>query len=123
MKILESSENYLEQILMLSKSKKEVRSIDIVNSMNFSKPSVSIAMKNLKENGYIEISSKGLITLTASGLDIATKVYERHCIIKNILIKLGVSEQTASKDACKIEHDLSEESFTALKNYINNTKE
>lgn len=118
MKILESSENYLEQILVLSKTKQEVRAIDIVNSMNFSKPSVSIAMKNLKEHGYIEISSKGSITLTKKGLEIANKVYERHCIITNVLIKLGVSEETASKDACKIEHDLSEESFNALKNYI-----
>lgn len=123
MKILESSENYLEQILMLSKTKKEVRSIDIVNSMKFSKPSVSIAMKNLKENGYIEISSKGLITLTEAGYNIACKVYERHCIIKKVLMKLGVSESTASNDACKIEHDLSEESFNALKAYINNLKE
>ena len=120
MKIQESSENYLEQILILSKTKLEVRSIDIVNSMNFSKPSVSIAMKNLKEHGYIEISSKGIITLTKKGLEIATKVYERHCIITNALIKLGVSNEIASKDACKIEHDLSEESFNALKDYINN---
>lgn len=118
MKILESSENYLEQILILSKTKHEVRSIDIAKSMNFSKPSVSIAMRNLKEHGYIEISSKGAITLTTKGQEIALKVYERHCIIKNVLIKLGVSEETASKDACKIEHDLSEESFEALKNYI-----
>lgn len=119
MKIQESSENYLEQILILSKTKQEVRSIDIVNSMNFSKPSVSIAMKNLKEYGYIEISSKGVISLTTKGLEIASKVYERHCIIKNALIKLGVPVDIASKDACKIEHDLSEESFNALKEYIN----
>lgn len=123
MKILESSENYLEQILMLSKTKSEVRSIDIVNSMNFSKPSVSIAMKNLKENGYIEISSKGLITLTEKGLNIATKVYERHIFIKQLLIKLGVSEEIASQDACKIEHDLSEESYIAIKEYIKKINE
>ncbi len=119
MKIQESSENYLEQILMLSKIKNEVRAIDIVNSMNFSKPSVSVAMKNLKEHGYINISIKGLITLTDKGLEIANKVYERHIIIKNFLLKLGVSEENASKDACKIEHDLSEESFEALKRYHN----
>lgn len=123
MKILESSENYLEQILMLSKTKSEVRSIDIVNSMNFSKPSVSIAMKNLKENGYIEISSKGLITLTEKGLKIATKVYERHIFIKQLLIKLGVPEEIASQDACKIEHDLSEESYIAIKEYIKKINE
>lgn len=118
----ESSENYLEQILILSTKQKDVRSIDIVNSMKFSKPSVSIAMKNLKANGYINVSEKGLITLTDKGHDIAQKVYERHCVITKTLIMLGVDEQIAQDDACRIEHDLSEESFDAIKKYIDNIK-
>ena len=118
----ESSENYLEQILILSKKQNEVRSIDIVNSMNFSKPSVSIAMKNLKQNECINVSEKGLITLTDKGLEIANKVYERHCVITQTLIQLGVPEDIAAEDACRIEHDLSEESFNAIKTYINKIK-
>jgi Mn-dependent DtxR family transcriptional regulator len=118
----ESSENYLEQILILSKKQNEVRSIDIVNSMNFSKPSVSIAMKNLKQNECINVSEKGLITLTDKGLEIANKVYERHCVITQTLIQLGVPEDIAAEDACRIEHDLSEESFNAIKTYIKKLK-
>lgn len=118
----ESSENYLEQILILSKKQKDVRSIDIVNSMKFSKPSVSIAMKNLKQNDCINVSEKGLITLTDKGLDIANKVYERHCVITQTLIQLGVPEDIAAEDACRIEHDLSEESFIAIKKYIEKIK-
>lgn len=118
----ESSENYLEQILILSKKQETVRAIDIVNSMNFSKPSVSIAMKNLKQNECINISDKGLITLTNKGYEIANKVYERHCVITQTLIQLGVPEDIAAEDACKIEHDLSEESFIAIKNYIEKIK-
>lgn len=118
----ESSENYLEQILILSKKQKDVRSIDIVNSMKFSKPSVSIAMKNLKQNDCINVSEKGLITLTDKGLEIANKVYERHCVITQTLIQLGVPEDIAAEDACRIEHDLSEESFIAIKKYIEKIK-
>lgn len=118
----ESSENYLEQILILSHKQNEVRAIDIVNSMNFSKPSVSIAMKNLKQNNCINVSDKGLITLTEKGLEIAHKVYERHCVITKTLIQLGVPESIATEDACRIEHDLSEESFLAIKNYIEKIK-
>lgn len=118
----ESSENYLEQILILSKKQKDVRAIDIVNSMNFSKPSVSIAMKNLKQNECINVSEKGLITLTDKGLEIANKVYERHCVITQTLIQLGVPEDIAAEDACRIEHDLSEESFIAIKKYIEKIK-
>lgn len=118
----ESSENYLEQILILSHKQNEVRAIDIVNSMNFSKPSVSIAMKNLKQNNCINVSDKGLITLTEKGLEIAHKVYERHCVITKTLIQLGVPESIATEDACRIEHDLSEESFLAIKNYLEKIK-
>ena len=118
----ESSENYLEQILILSKKQKDVRAIDIVNSMKFSKPSVSIAMKNLKQNECINVSEKGLITLTDKGLEIANKVYERHCVITQTLIQLGVPEDIAAEDACRIEHDLSEESFIAIKKYIEKIK-
>ena len=114
----ESEEDYLERILMLSKEKANVRAIDIAASMNFSKPSVSIALKKLKEKLYVNVDeSTGFITLTEQGLSIASSVYERHQIIAKLLMSLGVSEETALKDACKIEHDLSEESFTRLKEH------
>ena len=112
----ESREDYLETIYILSK-KGKVRAIDIVNEMHYSKPSVSIAMKKLKEEGYIEISDN-YITLTSNGLDIASKVYERHEILAKALVLLGVNEETALIDACKIEHDLSEESFIAIKSHL-----
>lgn len=117
MKILESGEDYLERILVLNEKKGFVRSIDIVNDMNFSKPSVSVAMKKLKENGYIEIDTNGYITLTELGNDVATKVYERHQVLTKMLLNIGVSEETARRDACKIEHDLSDESFEAIKKH------
>ena len=107
---------YLETILLLS-NKGNVRAIDIVNELKYSKPSVSIAMKKLKEEGLIEIINNN-ITLTSNGLEIASKIYERHEIIANALIALGVNKETALIDACKIEHDLSEESFNAIKNHL-----
>lgn len=114
----ESEEDYLERILMLSKEKTNVRAIDIANSMNFSKPSVSIALKKLKEKLYVNVDeSTGYITLTESGLSIASSIYERHQMIAKLLMSLGVNEETALKDACKIEHDLSEESFSRLKEH------
>ena len=116
MKLLKSGEDYLETILILSK-KGNVRAIDIVNELNYSKPSVSIAMKKLKENGYIEINNSNII-LTPLGLEIATNIYERHQIITKALMLLGVDESTALNDACKIEHDLSNETFEAIKNYL-----
>lgn len=118
MKLLKSGEDYLETILILSK-KGNVRAIDIVNELNYSKPSVSIAMRKLKENGYIEINNSN-ITLTPLGLEIATNIYERHQIITKALVLLGVDEKTALNDACKIEHDLSNETFEAIKNYLSN---
>ena len=114
----ESAEDYLETILILSKRLPVVRSIDIAVEMNYSKPSISVAMKNLREKGFIEVSSAGFITLTESGLRIATKIYERHTVLSNWLISLGIPEETAIKDACKMEHQMSEESFNAMKQFI-----
>ena len=120
MKTYESKEDYLETILLLSK-KGNVRAIDIVNELKYSKPSVSIAMKKLKEDGYIVITNN-LITLTKEGLEIASRVYERHEIIASALMSLGVSKEVALNDACKIEHDLSEETFNAIKKHVDNIK-
>ena len=111
----ESLEDYLETILMLQKSKGQVRSIDIANEMNFTKPSVSVAMKNLREKGYITMDSTGYITLTESGRQRAEDVLERHTILADLLMRIGVRKETALADACKVEHDLSEESFEAIK--------
>lgn len=118
MNIYESAEDYLERILIIKERKNEVRSIDIAHDMGFSKPSVSIAMKKLKEAGLIAIDDKGFISLTKEGHVIADKVYERHCVLKSLLIKIGVSPEQAEKDACKVEHDLSEETFEAIKKAI-----
>ena len=115
MKIQESAENYLETIFILEKKLNKVRSIDIVNELNYSKPSVSVAMKNLKNHGYILIDNEGYITLTQKGLEIAQKMYERHTLLSNWLISIGVSSETATEDACRIEHVISEESFNAIK--------
>lgn len=119
MQIRESAENYLETILILSqrKGKGEVRSIDIVNELEFSKPSVSVAMKNLRENGYITVDKYGYIRLTDKGLEIAEKMYERHTLLSQWLIKLGVDEKVAVEDACRMEHVISAESFAAIKKH------
>ena len=114
----ESQEDYLETILMLQKRLGQVRSIDIANEMNFSKPSVSVAMKNLREKAYITMSENGFIMLTESGRKRAENVLERHTILSDWLISIGVSRQTAMEDACKVEHDLSEESFEAIKKAV-----
>lgn len=115
MKIHESAENYLETILMIKNKKGSVRSIDIANELDFSKPSVSVAMKNLRENGYIDVDKNGCITLLESGQEIAEKMYERHTTLSNWLISLGVNPKTAVEDACRIEHIISAESFEAIK--------
>lgn len=115
----ESIEDYLETILSLQKRISYVRAIDIVHEMNFSKPSVSIAMKNLREKKYIDVDDNGYITLTDAGLKQAEIVLEKHTILSNWLIGLGVNPETALKDACRMEHDISEESFLAIKNHIN----
>ena len=111
----ESLEDYLETILILQKSRGQVRSIDIANEMNFTKPSVSVAMKNLREKGYITMDSTGYITLTEVGRQRAEDVLERHTLLADLLMRIGVSKETALADACKVEHDLSEESFDAIK--------
>lgn len=118
MKIHESAENYLETIYMLGQKQSFVRSIDIANELNFSKPSVSVAMKNLRTSGYILVNDNGHISLTESGLEIAEKMYERHTVISTWLMRLGVSKDTATEDACRIEHVISSESFEALKSHI-----
>lgn len=118
MKIQQSAENYLETIYMLTKKHGSVRSIDIANELGFSKPSVSVAMKNLRENGYIDVSGDGRILLLQPGEEIALSLYARHTVLTDALIHLGVSEETAAEDACKIEHILSEESFDAIKNHL-----
>ena len=114
----ESVEDYLETILLLSSRLPVVRSIDIANEMDFSKPSVSVAMKNLRAKDYITVSEEGYIQLTPSGQQLASNVYERHSLIRDWLISLGINETTASEDACKMEHDISDESFEAIKKFI-----
>ena len=118
LKIQESAENYLETILILSQKKSQVRSIDIVNELAFSKPSVSVAMKNLRQNGYILMDKDGHITLTDAGREIAETIYERHQLLSQCLVRLGVDEQTAIEDACRIEHVISAKSFEAVKHHL-----
>ena len=118
MNIHESAENYLETILILKNRKGMVRSIDIANELEFSKPSVSVAMKNLKENGYIKVDEEGYITLTPKGAAIAETMYERHTVISDWLARLGVDRKIAVEDACRIEHCISRESFEAIKKVI-----
>ena len=115
MQVNESSENYLETILVLSKRNPVVRSVDIAEELGFKKSSVSVAMKHLRENGYIEVDSSGYITLLDSGRQIAEKIYERHTTISKWLMSIGVDEKTAVEDACRIEHIISSESFEAIK--------
>lgn len=114
----ESSENYLETIYMLSQKLPVVRSIDIAEEMGFSKPSVSVAMKHLREKNCIQVSPEGYISLTESGKALALRVYERHTLFSNWLISLGVDPQIAAVDACGIEHHISDESFEAVKKFI-----
>ena len=118
MNIHESAENYLETILILKNRKGMVRSIDIANELEFSKPSVSVAMKNLKENGYIKVDEEGYITLTPKGAAIAETMYERHTVISDWLASLGVDRKIAVEDACRIEHCISRESFEVIKKVI-----
>ena len=117
MEIHESAENYLETILILKECTGQVRSIDIATKMNYTKPSISVAMKKLRENGYIEMDKDGFITLTPSGLEIASNIYDRHKVLTGFFVALGVNEKTAAEDACKIEHDLSEETFEKIREH------
>ena len=118
MKIQESAENYLETILVLHKRKGAVRSIDIANEMNFSKPSVSVAMKNLRQGGYIKVDDDGSIIQLDKGQEIAEKIYERHTLISEWLTAMGVDPEVAAEDACRIEHVISAETFDALKRHV-----
>ena len=118
MKIQESAENYLETILILHNRKGYVRSTDIATELGFSKPSVSVAMKNFRETGYITMDGDYLITLTDKGRAIAESIYERHVIIAKFLMAIGVDEKTAFEDSCKIEHDLSEKTFACMKEHF-----
>ena len=118
MHLLESGEMYLESILQLTQKQGHVRSVDISEYMGYSKPSVSRAVGLLKNGGYILVDGDGLITLTETGLEIAQKIYERHTLLTQLLIRLGVTPETAASDACKIEHALSDETFDAIKNHV-----
>ena len=123
MVIHESAEDYLESILALRERRGIVRSIDIVNELGYSKPSVSIAMKKLRENGYISMDADGSITLNESGLEIATRIYGRHKTLTKFFITLGVSPEAASEDACKVEHDLSDETYGKIQEFLAARKE
>ena len=118
MHLLESGEMYLETIYMLSKTRRAVRSIDIVDSMGYSKPSVSRAVGILKKGGFILVDESGYITLTAEGEDVAQKIFERHTVLTDFLVSIGVDRQTASDDACKIEHDISDATLSAIKKQL-----
>ena len=118
MKNTESAENYLETILILSQKLPVVRSIDVATELGFKKPSVSVAMKHLRESGHIVVSDRGYITLTETGKEIADMIYERHNFLSSWLIGLGVEEKIALEDACRIEHVISKESFAAIKNAV-----
>ena len=120
MKLQESGEMYLETILVLSEYSKNVRAIDIGEHMGYSKPSVSRAVGLLKSGGYITVGDDGGIKLTEEGMDLAKKIYERHTVLSDFFMKIGVNEETALNDACKIEHVISDETFTALKKHIEN---
>lgn len=122
MNIYESAEDYLERILILHEQNEKVIALDIANSFGYSKASVSRAMKNLRENDYINVSVNGNIELTDKGIKVAKKIYERHKLLTEMLVLIGVDKDTASKDACKIEHDLSDETFDAIKKHMNEKK-
>ncbi|MBU5627566.1 metal-dependent transcriptional regulator [Oscillibacter sp. MSJ-2] len=117
MNIYESSENYLEAILRLEEQGGSVRSIDVANALNFTKPSVSVAMKKLRQSGFIEISGDGSIWLQPSGREIAERIYERHRLLTEFFVRLGVDPEVAAADACKVEHDLSDETFRKIKEH------
>lgn len=121
MRVYESAEDYLEAILSLRLRQGIVRSIDIANELNFTKPSVSVAMKKLRESGYIQMDHDGSITLLPEGEAIAQRIYERHRLLTDFFIRLGVDPEVAAADACKVEHDLSEETFQKIKEHAQKT--
>lgn len=120
MKIQKSSEDYLEAMLMMQEKHGFIRSVDVAAELGVTKPSVSYAVKRLRENGYILMNSDGLITLTDAGMEIAQRMFERHKLLSELLCRLGVDEKTAREDACKIEHDISQKSFDAICRYAKN---
>lgn len=122
MNIQESAEMYLETILILSNKSDLVRSIDIVNYTGYTKPSISRAVNLLKKHGYLDIDEKGFITMTSTGSTIAKNIYERHCVLTDLLISIGVSKETAKQDACKMEHVISKETFKKIKVHLSNIK-
>ena len=118
MHVYESAEDYLEAILIVRERRGMVRSIDIANELSFSKPSVSVAMKKLRESGYIEMDTDGYIRLLPAGAEIAERIYERHRLLTDFFVRLGVSREAAAADACKVEHDLSVETFQRIKEHV-----
>ncbi len=118
MRVLQSSENYLETVLMLEKRKGQVRAIDIANELGFSKASVSVALKQLRENGYLQVDEHSLIHLLPKGAEIAERMYERHILLTECFRHFGVSEEVAAQDACKVEHVISDETFQAIKSFM-----
>ena len=120
MQINKSAEDYLETMLILKEDHGYIRSVDIAEHLGVTKPSVSYATKNLRENGYITMASDGLITLTDKGMAIAEKIYERHVVLTKMLTGIGVSQKTASQDACRMEHDISDETFRCIRSHIDN---
>ena len=123
MVIHQSAEDYLESLLVLQEKGGQVRSIDIVNLLGYSKPSVSIAMKKLRESGYISMSPDGLITLNESGLEIARQVYSRHQVVTKLFVMMGVPHEIAAEDACRVEHDLSQETFERIRDFVRRNEE
>lgn len=122
MSIHESGENYLEQIYMLSRQKEKIRAVDLCTALGFSRPTVSVMLRELRAEGFVATAENGGLALTQKGEDVARRMYERHCIIAEVLMRLGVSQETALNDACKIEHDISDETFLKIREYLNGTK-
>lgn len=122
MSIHESGENYLEQIYMLSRQKEKIRAVDLCTALGFSRPTVSVMLRELRAEGFVTTAENGGLALTQKGEDVAKRMYERHCIIAEALMRLGVSQETALNDACKIEHDISDETFLRIRAYLNDTK-
>ena len=122
MSIHESGENYLEQIYMLSHQKEKIRAVDLCTALGFSRPTVSVMLRELRAEGFVTTAENGGLALTQKGEDVAKRMYERHCIITEVLMRLGVSQETALNDACKIEHDISDETFLKIREYLDQTK-
>ena len=118
MSIHESGENYLEQIFVLSRQIEKVRAVDICTALGFSRPTVSVMLRELRADGFVTTAANGGLALTEKGVAVAKRMYERHCIIADVLMKLGVSRDTALEDACKIEHDISDETFERICEYL-----